>query len=184
MNQNCRVIALSFVVLLLLISSQNSNAQFVYSPFVLGIKENPEARISGQPINLRVQFASLCFNGITGAETSVTQIVNTSGLVTIKVVGYCPPPFVAIFTYRYLDVGYLPPGAYDVRYELYNFDGSFVGEGRAPSSEGELPFTVLAPTQENLNRIFRVPTMSADRLIWLSVLLAIAVFVHSRLRKS
>ncbi len=144
------------------------------------IRQPIEARISGQPMTLDVAFTTLCFDGITGQQTSVTSLVNTPGVVTIKVVGYCPPFGIAIRKGRSFDVSYLSPGVYDVRYAFYNFDGSFVTEGRVPS-EPEFPFTVLAPTQENLDRIFRVPTISLVGLIWLSVLILVAAGARSRL---
>ncbi len=146
------------------------------------IRQPVSARISGQPMTLDVGFITLCFDGITGQQTSVMSLVNTPGVVTIKIVGYCPPFFLSIFKGRSFDVSYLTPGVYDVRYAFYNFDGSFVTEGRVPS-EPEFPFTVLAPTQENLDRIFRVPTISATGLIWLSALIVVVVVLRARYRK-
>ncbi len=130
-----------------------------------GIKEPAEARISGLPITLGVVFFSLCYELVPPFNfSSIVTVHKTPGLVTVRVVGYCPPLFVAVDQRRTIALEGLAPGVYDLRYVFYNFDGSFVSEGLVRWSDPEnrpyFPFTVLAPTQENLDRVFRVPTLS------------------------
>jgi IPTL-CTERM motif len=159
------------------------------SPLSAGIREPAEARISGLPITLGVGFISLCYELVPPFNySSIVTVHRTPGIVTIRVMGYCPPLFVAVAQGRSFSLNDLPPGIYDVRYEFYNFDGSFVSEGLMPGYDSQnqrvFPFTILAPTQENLDRVFRVPTLSQFGLAALALLVGILGLRYFRKRAS
>ncbi len=157
------------------------------APLSAGIREPAEARISGFPITLGVGFLDLCYELVPPFNySSIITVHKAPGLVTVRVVGYCPPLFVSIvqggFAFSLND---LLPGIYEVRYEFYNFDGSFVSEGLMLGYDSQnqrvFPFTVLAPTQENLDRVFRVPTLSQIGMSALALL--IGAFGVRRIRR-
>jgi IPTL-CTERM motif len=162
------------------------NVAFAQSPSKAVIVQPAAARIAGLPLTLRVQLSTLCFDTAPPfTQTSIVEVVKTASLITVRVTGYCGLVFITIDQPRNIALNSLDPGIYDVRYEFYNFDGSLVSEGVMPGYNIDglpsFPFTVLAPTQENLDRVFRVPTLSQLGLAALALL--IGVFGLRRFRK-
>jgi IPTL-CTERM motif len=157
------------------------------NPARAGFKELPEARITGLPITLGVVFYTLCIEPEPPfRQLSILELKKSPGLVTVRVTGYCNPLFPLEQPNQLFNLGDLAPGVYALRYEFYNFDGSFVSEGTLPGSDAQnqsiTPFTVLAPTQENLDRVFRVPTLSQISLAALGMLVGILGLRYFRKR--
>jgi IPTL-CTERM motif len=173
----------SLSILLVLLTNliylpSSTKAQQITSPARAGFKEPRQSLIAGQPITLGVVFYTLCIEGVPPfTQTSTIDIQTSPGLVTVRVTGYCDPQFTAFEQGRTFSLNDLTPGIYDVRYEFYNFDGSFVSAGAMPGTgldnRPTFPFTVLAPTQEHLDRVFRVPTLSQFGLAALALLIGV-----------
>jgi hypothetical protein len=171
------------VAMLISVCSISASAQALfYPPFdISGFLQPPEQLVSGRPMTLSLTSAGYC-EDFRRVITSRFELVREPNRLIVRQTGHCFQPSPVIFRKFRFNVDSLPAGNYDIVYEVYAFDGTFLGGDQMPFN-GTLPFTVLPATAENLERVQRVPTLSHFGLGLLWALIAGAAYFVRGLRE-